>query len=58
MVSESGPINALIAECNALSDRRELPPDVVEAIASALADAIVAELRAEQHARDEVSEPS
>jgi hypothetical protein len=43
-VENIGPLAALQSECADRADRRELPLDVVEAVASALADAIVAEL--------------
>lgn len=46
-VRTHGPLSALIIECEARSDRRDLPLDVVEAVASALADAIIADMRAD-----------
>ena len=52
-MERSGPIGALIDECEARSDRRDLPIDVVEQIASALADAIVAELSSHQNNSNE-----
>jgi hypothetical protein len=57
-VRTRNPIEALVAECEIRHDRRELPADVVNAIASALADAIAADIMRESSASTGTSNPA